>query len=197
MQKLLCTMIALSLLLVTQMTSYAAPPPVDGFVGVPWGASRQQVAAAMAEKGFILLEQRADGSIDKYQGTFAGQPAELEFWYEKNVFYRGEAAFLHVKDKDFYVVKAYYIELRDLLTAKYGSPREVTSIGSKPISYSIWEHLSATATPPGRVAIQVREGPALFGTGPSLGNNLYQAHSVIVVYDIGASWARIKDVKDI
>jgi hypothetical protein len=195
MQKIFSVVIALGLLLVLQVTSYAAPA-VDGFIGVPWGASRQQVQKAMEERGFALLEQRPDGTYDVYQGTFAGNPAQLSFSYEKNFFYRGEAAFLHVKDRDYYTVKAYYAELRELITAKYGRPVEINALGSNPISYSKWEDLPTTAEPPGKVTIMLRDGPNMFRAG----NASHSAYSVIVSYDIGTSWVRqlaVKDVKDI
>lgn len=67
-----------------------AGPAVEGFSGVPWGASREQVQAAMAEKGFTLLEQ-IPGVADKYKGSFAGHAAELKFFFHKNLFYSGEA----------------------------------------------------------------------------------------------------------
>ncbi len=173
----------------------AASPAVDGFIGVPWGASRQQVRQAMEERGFTLLEQRADGIIDTYQGTFTGQPAELKFQYESNVFFSGEANFLHVKGQSLDAVRAYYMELKGLLTAKYGLPAELTdAAGKTPVC--LWERLPATATPPGQVTIQARYGQVFYGTG-YLGNGLYKASGVTVSYSIGSSWARQKAVKDI
>lgn len=194
MKNLFSAVLALSLLMLFTASSYAASS-VDGFIGVPWGASRQQVQKAMEERGFTLLEQRADGFIDTYQGTFTGQSAQLTFIYEKNVFYKGEAAFLHVRDKDYYAVKAYYTELKGLLTAKYGPPMERSSIGSQSLSYSKWENLPATARHPGQVTIMLREGPELFWPKKN-----HSSYSVIVSYDIGSSWARqiaVKDIKDL
>lgn len=184
----------LMLLVFSTLSAYAAPP-IDGFISVPWGSSREQVQKAMEERGFTLLEQRDDGFSDTYQGTFTGQPAQLRFIYEKNVFYKGEAAFLHVRDKDYYAVKAYYTELKGLLTAKYGPPVERSSIGSQPLSYSKWEDLPATTSHPGQVTIMLREGPELFWPEKN-----HSSYSVIVSYDIGSSWARqiaVKDIKDI
>lgn len=194
MRNLFSAVLALSLVMLFTASSYAASP-VDGFIGVPWGASRQQVQKVMEERGFTLLEQRADGFSDTYQGTFTGQPAQLAFIYEKNVFYKGEAAFLHVRDKDYYAVKSYYTELKGMLTAKYGQPMERSSIGSQPLSYSKWENLPATASHPGQVTIMLREGPELFWPEKN-----HSSYTVIVSYDIGSSWARqiaVKDIKDL
>jgi len=168
---------------------------VDGFIGVPWGASRQQVQKAMEERGFTLLEQRADGIVDTYQGTFTGQPAELKFQYENNLFISGEANFLHVKGQSLDAVRAYYMELKGMLTAKYGSPTElIDAAGRTPAC--IWEQLPTTATPPSQVTIHARYGPVFYGTG-YLGNGVYQASGVTVRYYIGSSWAHQKAVKDI
>jgi len=49
------------------------------------GASREQVQAAIAEKGYTLLEQGAKPAYEKYRGTFAGHPAELRFFYERSL----------------------------------------------------------------------------------------------------------------
>lgn len=188
-------MVVMALFLFSGIVFGGEPPTVDGFIGVPWGASRQGVQKAMEERGFTLLEQRADGFSDTYRGTFTGQPAELEFLYEKNVFFRGEVTFLHISDKGYYVVKDYYNEIKDLLTAKYGLPVERTSIGSQPLSYSTWENLPATTRQPGQVRILLREGPVLLKSSKS-----QYSHSVIVSYDIGVSWARqiaVKDIKDL
>ena len=181
-------------LMVFTIPGYAAPPPVDGFIGVPWGASRQQVQKAMEERGFTLLEQRADGCVDTYQGTFTGQPAELKFQYENNVFFGGDASFLHIKGASLDAVQAYYLELKGMLTAKYGMPMELTdATGKTPVC--LWERLPAVATPPGQVTIQARYGRVFYGTG-YWGNGLYLASGVTVSYSIGSAWARMRNVKD-
>lgn len=194
MRRVFVILTVLSFLLALQVTSYAAPP-VEGFMGVPWGASRQQVQKAMEERGFKLLEQRADGVVDTYQGTFTGQPAELNFQYEKNVFFYGSAAFLHVKGQSLDAALAYYQELKGLLTNKYGVPMVYADeYGREKVSR--WEGLAAAATPPGQVSIQLMYGKVFYGTG-YLGNGLYQATGVAVNYGIGSAWARQKAVKDV
>lgn len=193
MKKLVAAVVFCTVMLALTAASYAAPP-VEGFIGVPWGADRQQVQKAMEERGFTLLEQRTDGFSDTFNGTFAGQPAQLRFIYEKSFFYKGEAAFLHVRDRDYYTVKAYYNELRGLLAAKYGSPAEISSLGIRPLACSKWEGLPTTAPIPGQVTIMLREGPEMFWPDSRF------SHSVVVIYDIGATWARqlaVKDMKDL
>jgi hypothetical protein len=190
MRKIISAAVALAFFAVLQATVYAAPP-VDGFLGVPWGASRQQVQKAMEERGFTLLEQRADGYSDTYRGTFVGKAAELTFFYEEKIFYRGQAAFIHVKGRDYHTVKAWYAELRDLLAAKYGRPYERTALDANPVSYSKWENLPAAAEPPGRIKIFLQDGPHKFRDGTDW------AHTVIVSYDIGSSWVRQRTATDL
>lgn len=194
MKKIFRTLIVLSLLLILQATCYASPP-VDGFMGVPWGSGRQQVQKVMEERGFTLLEQRADGIIDKYQGTFVGQPAELTFQYQNDVFFSGEAAFLHVKGQSVDATRTYYMELTGMLKAKYGLPtREYVDASGLTVGSS-WE-VPTTATPPGQVNIYARYGGVAYGTG-YLGSGLNIASGVSLSYDIGSSWARLKGNKHI
>ena len=52
----------------------------DGFVGVPWGAGRSQVASIMKEKGFTIITNKAKDLYDAeiYRGAFADQPADQQ-----------------------------------------------------------------------------------------------------------------------
>jgi hypothetical protein len=192
MQKSFGAIIIFCLLMSFSKASYAAPPTVDGFVGVPWGASRQQVASVMVEKGYALLQQREDGVLDRYQGTFADYPAELVFLYTKNVFYYGSAELLPARDKGMDVAMKYYYEMAQLLTAKYGEPAK-KSYGFLPgpggketilSRHSSWENIPAAITPPGQVTISV------------LGGDM-AGYRVEVNYTIGKAWAQLKNVKDI
>jgi len=187
------SIVLLMVLVLSALPAYAAPP-LDGFIGVPWGASRQQVQKAMEERGFTLLEQRADGIVDTYRGTFTGQPAELKFQYEKNAYFAGTATFLHIKGS-FDASMAYYYELKGLLTAKYGTPTVYANAAGQE-SVCRWEGLPATATPQGQVNIQLRYGKVFYGTG-YWGKGMYEADGVEVEYSIGSAWARQKAVKDI
>lgn len=176
-------------------TASQAAPTVDGFMGVPWGANHEQVQRAMEERGFTLLEQRADGIVDKYRGTFTGRPAELTFQYENNVFFEGEAAFLDVKGAESDVVRLHYMEMKELLTAKYGSPaKEYSAENGRNIACA-WD-LPTTVTPSGRVTIYMWYGKAMYGTG-YLGSGLYMDSGFTVRYSIGSTWARLKGGKDI
>lgn len=170
------------------VTVYAAPP-VDGFLGVRWGASRDQVEKAMRERGFTLLVQRSDVERDIYRGMFADYPAELEFQYEKNAFFSGTAAFLDVKGREPMIREQRYIEMKRLLALKYGPP-SIESFGYRGVEYaSIWENLSTTGSPPGRVSIQVRWITVLYSTGVSDG--------VGIEYSVGREWLKLKTAKDI
>jgi hypothetical protein len=189
--------LVMALFLFSGIVFAGEPATVDGFIGVPWGASRQVVQKAMEERGFTLLEQRADGVRDKYRGTFTGQPAELEFHYQNDFFISGEANFLHVKGQSLDAARAYYLELKGMLTAKYGPPsQELIPYGGKTDVVSLWEELPTTATPPSQVTIQARYGQVFYGTG-YLGDGGYLATGVTVWYRVPSSWANQKAVKDI
>jgi len=96
----------------------AATATVDDFVGVPWGADKQQVATTMAQRGFKLIDERElYGNLYLvYQGTFADEPAELVFEIGKNGFKRGTADLLSYDN----MMPYFYEKLTRLITAKYG-----------------------------------------------------------------------------
>ena len=75
-----------------------AAPRVDGFADVPWGANVDQLKAVMDQRGATLQKQGPDRV--EYLGTFANEPARLIFYFDKNIFYQGEAELLNAKGKD-------------------------------------------------------------------------------------------------
>ena len=184
MRKLFCAVLILSVLLLTQIPSYAQRPAVDGFLGVPWGASKAQVQAAMAKKGFALLKQ-VSAEEDVYQGTFAGHPAELTFYYKKNVFYCG-SAFLQPGGEN--VVESTYYEMVELCKAKYGRPDKMRDYmpGLIMAGTCVWKDMPATATPPGKVDI--------FIVGGKPGSRGEERLGVRVQFEIGMGWALLKTV---
>lgn len=192
--------------LVTAAPVNAAPPAVDGFLGVPWGAGRVQVAAAMSKMGFPLLQQRDDGSVDSYQGTFAGHPAQINFYYVDNVFYEGWAGFTDSKAtwggfnnpdtrSQLVMLKLEYLELLRVFTAKYGN-YDIAGTATNPnnsneIVYekTSWEHVPTTATPASNVTIAVSYGTT---GGFGIGYRQPMSIGVSVRYSIGDAWARLK-----
>lgn len=187
MKVLFGAVLILSVLLVTQIPCYAQRPAVDGFIGVPWGASKVQVQAAMSKKDFALIERRTDGHLDIYKGTFAGHPAELTFLYQKNVFYSGWAELLDVPSSRDILLFVTYPEMKQLFKAKYGlynfeeySPDSSGKVISK---FCTWKDLSSTITPPGNVEINIE---AYF---------LKEGNVMRITYSIGKSWALLKSSK--
>ena len=193
MRKLFGAVLILGVLLATQIPGYAQRPAVDGFIGVPWGASKAQVQSAMAKKGFTPIKQ-GDELYDKYKGTFAGHPAELEFWYAENVFYHGEAALLdsRVPEKFGDVTLVTYQQMVRVFEAKYG-PADVSYCGKEALFHQTpWvnelNNVPTTVTPPGKVNVGVYMRYCTYGPN-------YGTTSVIVTYDIGKSWALLKTGK--
>jgi len=95
----------------------------DGFVGVPWGAGRSQVASIMKEKGFTIITSKARALYDAeiYRGTFADQPADLYFHYNaRDVFDSGWAFLISVQGQGLDVALSGYYSIMPLLKAKYG-----------------------------------------------------------------------------
>jgi hypothetical protein len=205
MGKIFSAVIMLGLLLGLQATGFAAPQ-VNGFLGVPWGSSSQQVAAEMAKNSFTLLDQRDFVAV--YQGTFAGRPAEIEFFFYENFFYKGRAEFTDtrrvwrgVSDPDARanldgILRPSYMDLKRLYVAKYGSGED-GGYASAPNddSYHVaefwrWENLPTTATPSAPVGIKLAYGTTYAPTSRSV------VMALTVEYSIGEAWAGLKADKN-
>jgi len=132
MRKVLGVAVVVCLLLTLQAIAFAAPP-VEGFMGVPWGAGRDQVDKAMAEQGFVKLAKPdwcasvpgnalCDPGLVNYDGRFAGERAEIRFLFQNKALYEGWVALfasetIYLQDQ----VNA-YTRMKALLTEKYGPP---------------------------------------------------------------------------
>ena len=130
MQKLLRAVIILGLLLVLQTTSRAAPS-VDGFVGVPWGASSGQLDAAMKEQQ-ATPANLTNEDWRTYKAVFAGEWRILGFYFKYNSLYMGKACVWESTSgtwskNDTDVENAARL-WQDKLTEKYGSPWGRTEI---------------------------------------------------------------------
>ncbi len=121
-----------------ELTDSGGPAPGGtqssaGFLGVPWGAKRQQVDAAMAEKGYVKLakpdwcatvpaNRLCDPSLVNYDGMFAGERAELRFVFQDNALYQGWVAITGYRTTVLADQVYIYNRLKTLLTEKYGPP---------------------------------------------------------------------------
>lgn len=138
------------LLLILQVPVYAAS--VDGFIGVPWGASKDKVIKAMQDKGF-----KVSPPFDThFWGEFGGySSANLEFFLERNSFYWGSASVCHTGENSGYnQVHACGQNMENMLRNKYGTQTErrnthsnaykitwkgiKNSTGSDDITVSLW-----------------------------------------------------------
>jgi hypothetical protein len=172
---------------------------VDGFVGVPFGSSKPQVATAMNRLGY-KYEAEAKGFLDGtsyvvYRGTFIGWKADLTFAFGKHGLYEGEADILLLRDQDKVFWSSAYPGFKEKLAWKYGPPdqndAETDAFGRKGVICR-WKNLQTEGSPPARVGIMLWGGhgrrlqtmglastPALFRNGllivysAELGDNLY------------------------
>lgn len=195
MNRLYATMGFVAICLLLWTAPLYAAPKVDGFSGVPWGASQEQIKAAMMKKGFTLLGQKKDSfyKFDRYKGTFAGFPAELTFYYEKNIFYRGAANILNVLNSNSrQQFEAYYNDIKRLFIAKYGAPNEDSELsdgkGNWIGYFAKWNDLPAVANPPGLVKTYIGCGRG------AIWDEIEQRISsgLCINFSIGEAWARLK-----
>lgn len=93
----------------------------DGFIGVPWGASADQVKQIMNERGYTQLKGSATGLL-VFKGAFAGVPCQLLFYLIANSFYSGTA---EICSRSGYALRpqSTYKQTVDMLSEKYGPPQ--------------------------------------------------------------------------
>jgi len=120
------TMIAACLLLLVFGNSSASATGIDGFMDIPWGTSRGEIAKKMAELNYSR-DPDSSGDTDIYVGMFAARRAYLTFVFINNVFWEGGANFLDayhdVSEGDFrWFVDQNFSDYETQLTSKYGMP---------------------------------------------------------------------------
>lgn len=115
---------------------YSAPVP-EGFVGLPWGASRNQIMEKMNAHGWIKLSGRSpDEAI--FKGAFDGNACELHFVMAGNSLVKGYAtpiARFPVRDKA--ATRYVYESIVKHLKEKYG-PQTDRWEGPE-IAMTVWE----------------------------------------------------------
>ncbi len=96
----------------------------DGFVGIPWGANRNQITNAMRERGYNeLISDPPTPDTLEFEGAFAGYPCMLMFKLTANSFYWGIASSCAKSPyRDF--PQRYFERVVNTLSKKYGPPAE-------------------------------------------------------------------------
>lgn len=117
-----CVLAIICVILLTT-TLYAAPAP-EGFVGVPWGATRAQLKQIMSERGWIRCTN-SPPTQEVFKGSFDGMACDLHFVMVGNSFVEGYADPLaRFPLRNFGVTKNAYESTVKRLTEKYGPPQK-------------------------------------------------------------------------
>ncbi len=126
----------------------------DGFCGVPWGATKQQIDNIMKEKGFSSLNSKIPGR-PSYDGTFSDYPAaELHFDVRHNIFFAGYAEICPARPG--YHPDCVLPCSEDMVkkfTEKYGQPSRIEK-SLEINTFHIWENLQ-DASSSDNIAIRV------------------------------------------
>jgi hypothetical protein len=114
------------LLMCFAVTAYAEPVP-EGFVGVPWGTTREQVRKIMSERGWLRLTGSAP-TEESFNGAYNGMTGQLTFIFAGESFVEGRADFLaRVPERSIAFTTKKYEETVKILTEKYGPPNNGSS----------------------------------------------------------------------
>lgn len=98
----------------------------DGFLGIPWGASRDLIVKTMNERGYRQLTggsriEGEDPGILYFKGAFAGAPCQLSFSLLANSFY-AERAICSLSAWPG-VPQGTFRTISEMLSSKYGPPQ--------------------------------------------------------------------------
>ena len=95
----------------------------DGFMGIPWGASKDQIIKTMRERGLRQVTSEESNSLEFINGDFAGVPCYmLSFSLTANAFHRGSAEGCQ-RSPHHGVTQTTFISLVNTLSEKYGTPQ--------------------------------------------------------------------------
>lgn len=119
-------MIMVFLALLIFGSSSVSATGTDGFMDIPWGTSRGDVAKKMAELSYPK-DTDSNAERDVYDGMFAGRKAFLSFFYINNLFYKSNVYFIDTyhspQEGDFRaLIDAYFKDFENQLISKYGKP---------------------------------------------------------------------------
>lgn len=108
-------------LIISCNTAYAVPA-VTGCLDLRWGDSLEQANSIMANKGYkkIIHEGLGTGQA-AYDGFFAGEPAEITFYFINNQFYRVTAE-MAWGSRLAAQQESIFTKAESILTSKYGPP---------------------------------------------------------------------------
>lgn len=158
-QKYIFSALATIFLLAWTTPLYAASAPA-GFVGIPWGASRNQIMEKMNAQGWIKLSGRSpDEAI--FKGAFDGNACELHFVMAGNSLVKGYAtpiARFPVRDKA--ATRYVYESIVKHLKEKYGPQ---TDGGEGPgIAMTVWEFGDGVTTDKYKIEVMFNKEGAWF-----------------------------------
>jgi hypothetical protein len=92
----------------------------DGFLGVPWGATTEQVQKAMKDRGYRQLKAGSPAELI-FRGAFAGRECNLQFSFLANSFYNATADAC-ARSGHPAAAQVAFRQIVDDMTSKYGPP---------------------------------------------------------------------------
>lgn len=102
----------------------------DGFMGIPWGASGDQIIKTMKERGYQRTDNPQNTQPFAFRGAFAGAPCELNFHLTANSFHSVYAANCQWSPNP-RVPQRYFQDMVKMLSEKYGPPQSRESTGDE------------------------------------------------------------------
>lgn len=131
-----CMFLTLALFMVFAIPAGAAGP--DGFAGVPWGATQDQVDQAMRDRGFQRLSSQVP-NMQLYSGTFGGYAGSLQFVFFRSALYEG--LFNTSSRGNYDWVQQVGTEIVNTLMAKYGGYSRTKAPGGNEGVMYYWDGL--------------------------------------------------------
>jgi hypothetical protein len=106
--------------------------PIEGFLGLKFGADRETATTRMAQRGFKLKNDKTNDVLEFENGSYAGQPAKsLKIDFVNDKFHRATVVFEVKSGKREECVRLglkAYDGVRDELTGQFGKPASIKSV---------------------------------------------------------------------
>ena len=100
----------------------------DGFAGIPWGASRNQIIKAMNERGCQQITNNNPETLEFHKGNFAGVTcSRLYFNLRENSLYEG-SAYGCARSEYHEFTQDKFNQIVKMLSGKYGPPKRGSEI---------------------------------------------------------------------
>lgn len=155
----------------------------DGFAGIPWGASHDQINKTMSQRSYRQITSEVPGGLI-FKGAFAEASCQLYFNLTANSFHPGKADFCDISP-DPRLPQATFNRIIKMLSEKYGPPRLRQSEPEVLLEHVSWQFIDSRSSDKYSIRVHFWHCATNDGTGTP-------KYSVEVIYAADSLRERLK-----